>query len=151
MPLPLYTICFFASPSSHAFSSALAADSPARYPVENAACRLYPPVVPSTSIISPQKNKSCPLRDSIVRGFISSNDTPPRVTVASSMGLGFLIFILKSVRHETILFRSSRLILLHRFPGSTAHRRSKSSANDFGRACFKYCERVIVPQDSNSR
>ena len=128
-----------------------AADSPARYPVENAACRLYPPVIPSTSIISPQKNKPITIRDSIVWGFISSNATPPRVMVASSMGRGFVIFILKSLKHEAILFRSPRLILLHRLPGSTAHRRSKSSANDFGRASFKYRESVIVPQDSNSR
>src|SRR4030043_939443 len=139
MPLPLYTICFFASPSSHAFSSALAADSPARYPVENAACRLYPPVVPSTSILPPQKNKPRTLRDSIVWGFISSNDTPPRVMVASSMGLGFVILILKSIKHKTILFLSSRLILLHRLPGSTPHRSSKNRANDLGRAFFKYC------------
>src|SRR5262249_42758693 len=43
-----------------------AADSPATYPVENAACKLYPPTGPATSRISPQTYKPSTHFDCIV-------------------------------------------------------------------------------------
>ena len=53
---------------------------PARYPVEKAICKLYPPVSASTSITSPVKNRFSINFDSIVEEFISFTDTPPLVT-----------------------------------------------------------------------
>ena len=55
----------------------------ARAAVENAACRLYPPLSPSMSRTSPTKKRRGTSLDSIVFGLISASDTPPRVTIAS--------------------------------------------------------------------
>ena len=68
---------------------------PAVYPVENAICKLNPPVYASTSIISPAKYNPFIIFDSIVLGFISFTKTPPDVIIASSNGLNLLIVNLK--------------------------------------------------------
>ena len=60
---------------------------PASAPVENAICRLNPPVCASTSSTSPAKNSPGVFLLIIVPGVISSTSTPPRVTMASSIGL----------------------------------------------------------------
>ena len=54
--------------------------------VANAACRLYPPVGPSTSSSSPATYSPGCDRSSIVSGFTSPNATPPTVTIASFSG-----------------------------------------------------------------
>ena len=59
---------------------------PARRPVENAICILYPPVLASRSSTSPAKYKPLTLSDSIVYLFTSSHFTPPAVTTAYSNG-----------------------------------------------------------------
>jgi len=63
-----------------------AAEVPARWAVENAIWRLYPPVGPSASMTSPAKKRPGHSLDSIVFRSISSVETPPRVMVASAIG-----------------------------------------------------------------
>ena len=69
--------------SSGGFRSTLHDPLGGRAAVENAACRLYPPVSPSMSRISPTKKRRETSLDSIVFGLISASDTPPRITIAS--------------------------------------------------------------------
>jgi len=56
---------------------------PAEYPVENAICKLNPPVYASTSRTSPQKYNPLIFLLSIVFGLTSDKSTPPEVTTAS--------------------------------------------------------------------
>lgn len=59
---------------------------PAKCPVEKAICKLYPPVLASTSSTSPAKYRPLTFNDSMVPGLTSSQCTPPAVTTAYSKG-----------------------------------------------------------------
>src|SRR3954452_1308235 len=56
--------------------------SPPPRPVTQAQTKLYPPIGPNASSISPQRNSPGHLLLSIVRGSISESATPPPVTSA---------------------------------------------------------------------
>lgn len=60
-----------------------AAAFPAAQPVDQAICRLKPPVTASKSSISPAKYRPLTFLDSMVEGFISFTDMPPWVMMAS--------------------------------------------------------------------
>ena len=64
-------------------SNYLAADNPAKKPVEKAIFRLYPPVGPCRSKTSPAKYRPGVRVDSIVFALTLPNSTPPTVTLAS--------------------------------------------------------------------
>ncbi len=55
-------------------------------PVENAICKLYPPVSASRSSTSPANHNPFATRECIVSGSTSSSATPPAVTTACSHG-----------------------------------------------------------------
>ena len=56
--------------------------NPARRPLAHAHWKLYPPILPSTSRISPQSERFGAMRERIVRTSTSVSGTPPAVTSA---------------------------------------------------------------------
>ena len=86
--------------------------------MENAACRLKPPVKQSTSITSPAKYSPSTIFDCIVAGSISLSLTPPEVTTASSTGRRRKTESVSSLISFTSFARSSLVRLLTFFLGS---------------------------------
>lgn len=88
----------------HNFSPILSyTDNPARYPVDQAICKLNPPVTASTSIISPAKYRFLIIFDSMVLLSISLTFMPPCVIIASLKPL------------NPVSVNSNLLIVLRRF------------------------------------
>src|SRR5699024_6529448 len=77
----IYSNSQFCNLSLHNFTACAA-----QYPVEKAACKLKPPVIPCTSNTSPMKNTPFFNFDSMVFGSTSFTLTPPAVTMAVEIG-----------------------------------------------------------------
>ena len=91
--------------------------SPAKCPVDQAICKLKPPVMASRSSTSPAKYRCFTSLDSMVEGLMSFTEIPPWVMIASAKDLVPVTVMGNALISMPKVFLSSLLISLTFFSG----------------------------------